>query len=221
MVAYHNDPEIKQRILNQLKAHYDADEIVKGRYWENGKGCAVGCTIYGSDHSEYETLFGIPIILAILEDRLFERLPTNRAKDWPIRFMSSIRVGVDLSLVWPKFAHWMITNPTSGLIRTLKDDKEACSLAECVADLYTEIINGNQVSRNTWRRAAALLIDCSQRIIPYLVYKSVVGINFIAEAAVDDNSCHHCVEYSGIIDQSISASAVEKADQLIELLTSC
>ena len=98
MIAYHNDMANKVAILAQLNAHARADELVKGRYWENGKGCAVGCTIHSSDHAEYETRFGIPQMLARLEDRIFEGLPNGKAKEWPIRFMSAIRPGADLCL---------------------------------------------------------------------------------------------------------------------------
>ena len=92
MLAYHNDPQLKKQILEQLQRHYDADEIVKGRYWQNGKGCAVGCTLYSNQHKEYESRFGIPEILAHLEDTIFEGLPNEEAKNWPIRFMSAIMV---------------------------------------------------------------------------------------------------------------------------------
>ena len=90
MRAYHNDPVIKAGILARLQAHYDADEIVKGHYWENGTGCAVGCTVHGKNHVEYERLFGIPRGLARLEDTIFEHLPNGDAQQWPLRFMRAI-----------------------------------------------------------------------------------------------------------------------------------
>ena len=49
MRAYHNDLTIKTSILAQIQMHHDADEIVKGQYWQDGKGCAVGCTIHSGD----------------------------------------------------------------------------------------------------------------------------------------------------------------------------
>lgn len=49
ILAFFGDPKIKAKYLRRVKAHYKADEIIKGTYWENGKGCAVGCTIEGSD----------------------------------------------------------------------------------------------------------------------------------------------------------------------------
>ena len=72
MLAYHNDPQLKKEILEQLQRHYDADEIVKGQYWENGKGCAVGCTLHTDQHKEYETRFGMPVRVAHLEDVIVE-----------------------------------------------------------------------------------------------------------------------------------------------------
>ena len=49
IIAYHNDPAVKTAIMAQLQAHYDADDLIKGQYWENGKGCAVGCTLHSRD----------------------------------------------------------------------------------------------------------------------------------------------------------------------------
>lgn len=40
MLAFHNDSKIKATYLNRLEVHYKHDEIIKGQYWENGKGCA-------------------------------------------------------------------------------------------------------------------------------------------------------------------------------------
>ena len=106
MQAYLNKNEVKTTLLTQLQSHYDADEIVKGRYWECGKGCAVGCTLHNSNHAEYETKLGIPEMLAHLEDTIFEGLPNDKAKQWPIRFSKAIKVGADLSRIGYQFMYW-------------------------------------------------------------------------------------------------------------------
>ena len=112
LIAYHNDQANKDAIIQQLVEHRDADQIIKGRYWEHGKGCAVGCTVHSSNHMDYEKLFGIPVALARLEDTIFEGLPNDVAKEWPIRFMTAIQPGKDLSLVSWKFLHWILTDET-------------------------------------------------------------------------------------------------------------
>jgi hypothetical protein len=113
MLSFHSDPSIKSNYLARVTGHADADEIVKGRYWENGKGCAVGCTIHGETHESFEHELGIPQMLAWLEDVIFEGLPNRYAKTWPERFLSSIAPGKDLSPVGWQFLHWLLTE--SGL----------------------------------------------------------------------------------------------------------
>ena len=108
MKAYHGSQYLKDKVIEELKAHYDADNFVKGTYWENGKGCAVGCLLKSSNHIEYEGEFGIPVHLARLEDLFFEKLPNDLSKEWPIRFMSSFDVGKDYSQVVWDFLRWLL-----------------------------------------------------------------------------------------------------------------
>src|ERR1700730_6830463 len=99
MKSFHNDPKIKAKYLKRVKDHFKADEIVKGKYWENGKGCAVGCTIHDSNHKLYETELGIPEWLARVEDTIFEGLPNERAKLWPEQFLKAIKPGKNLNKI--------------------------------------------------------------------------------------------------------------------------
>lgn len=139
LIAYHNDQSIKASIIAQLEAHRAADEIVKGRYWEDGEGCAVGCTLHSSNHAEYEPRFGIPQMLARLEDCIFEGLPNAAAQTWPIRFMSAVRPGADLSRVGWQFLHWILTDETvnPGITHPLVQD----AVTQC-ADVLMPLIKG-------------------------------------------------------------------------------
>lgn len=109
MKAFHGNEQIKAKYLARVQAHRAADEIAKGFYWQGGRGCAVGCTIHGSEHWAYERELGVPRMLALLEDTLFEGMPLDKAKSWPEEFLSAIPVGADLSLVGWKFLHWLLT----------------------------------------------------------------------------------------------------------------
>lgn len=133
-----------------MAKHRDNDELVKGQYWEGGKGCAIGCTIYSGRHEEYETRFGIPQMLAHLEDRIFEGLPNAKAKEWPIRFMSAIEPGADLSRVGWQFLHWLLTDETvnPGIAHPLVRD----SVKQC-ADVLVPLTKGEPVDRAAALRA--------------------------------------------------------------------
>ncbi len=117
MQAFHNDSVIKQKYLERLAAHRAADNLIQGTTWEDGKGCAVGCTLEAYNHAAYETELGIPEMLARLEDTIFEGLPEVEAMQWPERFLRAPRVGADLSLVGWKFLHWLLTQTEFGDFR--------------------------------------------------------------------------------------------------------
>ena len=136
MKSFHNDPLIKEKYINRLKDHYSADEIIKGQYWENGKGCAVGCTIHSRNHSNYETELGIPKVIARLEDNIFEKLPNELAKEFPLQFLSAINVGADLSNVWRYFTIWLLTDAEYGMLQFAKNKK----VVQDIADAYLEDI---------------------------------------------------------------------------------
>ncbi len=89
MLAFHNKDSVKKKYLDRVKAHYEADEIIQGIYWENGKGCAVGCTMEMSEniHKAMEKTLGIPVSLAYLEDRLFEGYQMVKQKSFPYAFL--------------------------------------------------------------------------------------------------------------------------------------
>lgn len=136
MIAFHGDERVKATYLARVRAHAAADELIHGTYWEKGKGCAIGCTVHGSNHMAYESELGIPAQLAYLEDRLFESLPNGEAQTWPVRFLEAIPVGADLSMVWPQFVVWLLTDPTDGVIRFAEGYPDAQAVIQRVAALY-------------------------------------------------------------------------------------
>lgn len=99
MLSFHNDQEIKEKYLNRVIKHRELDNLIQGTGWENGKGCAVGCTLENYDHSRYPIELGLPEWLARLEDRIFEGLPRKEAILWPERFLESIPVGINLEKI--------------------------------------------------------------------------------------------------------------------------
>ena len=147
LIAYHNDPKLKRRVLKQLRAHAKADELIKGNYWRDGKGCAVGCLLHDPNggHARYEPEFGVPQMLARLEDAIFEGLPVARSKTWPVEFMRSIALGADLSRVGWQFLHWLLTDKTvnPGIDHPLVRD----AVKQC-ADVMAALAKGDAVSRS-------------------------------------------------------------------------
>lgn len=91
--AFHGDPAVKAFYINRVRAHRLADNLIQGKTWEHGKGCAVGCTLEAYDHSRYPIELGIPEWLGRLQDRLFEGLPNSEAMMFPEVFYERIEPG--------------------------------------------------------------------------------------------------------------------------------
>lgn len=133
LIAYNGDKKFKAAFVKEMKTHYEADNFIHGTYWENGKGCAVGCSIhslneisgkrYGhSNHSVSEKI-GIPQSLYRLQDTIFEGLSNGDAKKFPLDFSNAIHVGADLSKVTAQFLIWCLLDKKHGVIRNAPAEK--------------------------------------------------------------------------------------------------
>ena len=95
MKTFHGKQSVKDKYISRVKAHAKADRIIQGKGWENGKGCAVGCTLEDYKHSQYPIELGVPEWLAHLEDVIFEGLDKKEALYFPLEFLEAIPVGVN------------------------------------------------------------------------------------------------------------------------------
>lgn len=183
MQAYLNDPALKERVLTKLRAHYDADEIIQGIYWKEGKGCAVGCILHDlnkkeNNHELFESALGIPEKLAYLIDRIFEGLPNKEAKIFPINIMQSISVGKDLSMIWPHFAIWLLNDVSKCATKPEK------MIVNSIVNLYQRTLKLEVVTIDEWFSVYVLASDSHDE-----AYAA-------APAYVDDYACGGAVIYA-------------------------
>jgi len=215
LVAYHNNPKIKEKYLARVRAHVKADQLVHGQYWEDGKGCAVGCTIHSGYHQAYEIELGIPRILAHLEDRIFESLPNGQAQQWPEQFLQAIPVGADLSSVWPRFAIWMLTDADFGAIQFAKEQEGKVAIQN-VADAYRQLLDDPETVID-WRKL---------RVAAYAVtaYVAAYAANAANAAAIDAYAATTATAAADAAAYAIRVNYgkwnVAQSEKLLELLAS-
>ena len=153
------DQSGKGDLIAKLEAHAKADAFVQGTYFDHGKGCAVGCTLvdYGvdpSDHAQYEKLFGVPEVLARIEDCIFEGLRIEDAKEWALRFANAIPPKTDLIGVYPKFQQFILVDPEHGVIRFSETDEQRQVIQDCAA-LFNDYPNIDREQAKAAKDAAA------------------------------------------------------------------
>ena len=145
--AYQSDPSRKVAILAAMRADIAADNLIKNRYWVHGKGCAIGCLIRSDSHEAAADHVGTPVELMGLFDTIFEGLPPAEAQAWPVDFLEAITPGADLVLVWPRFAHWLLTREVAA---DAAKDPDCAKTVAGVAALFDEWIAGNKPSADRW-----------------------------------------------------------------------
>jgi hypothetical protein len=178
LVAYFDSPDLKQLYINRMTEHQRLDQLVQGQgHFTDGKGCAVACTMHAYDHAAYETEIGVPQVLARLEDYIFEGLATDEAKRWPLRFLAAIPVGADLSMVWPRFAVW--------LLREELKSHDKGGHCEKVAALYDRWISGVKPPVEEWRaaRSAAAYYAAADAYAAYAADAAYAAAAYATDAA--------------------------------------
>jgi len=196
--------ETKQMLLDRIAAHERADEIAKGVYWQNGKGCAVGCLVHGNDHLKLANLIGIDVRVVFVVDAIFEGLPDAEAKTFPRQFVEAIPTNTDLSLTWPRFAHALLVDPTIGVIRFASGSELLR-----VARLYRRWINsGKQPASELFDAAAdaAYATSSAARTAALAASSAARTVTYAASAVVDAS---RAAAYDAALAASTAADAAE------------
>ena len=157
--------ELKSALVAEIRKHREQDQVIQGSYgtYENGifRGCAVGCAINSlsniddsyyreSDTGLYESHFGIPMILGDLQDVIHEGLSDESFPTWPERFMEAVPTETDLSLVFPKFALWLIVDPVFGMLEHTQDERTKREVYVAAGLVDTAVLGRTQISLEVW-----------------------------------------------------------------------
>lgn len=92
------------RLRKQVAAHVAADQVVQKTYWENNRGCFIGCLSHYHDPQIAERDYGIPIMVLRIAERIFEALPAADAVAFFAALPDAVGCdGKDLSMVGWQF----------------------------------------------------------------------------------------------------------------------
>jgi hypothetical protein len=83
----------------------------------------------------YATELGIPLVLFTLAAIFNKQTSIPPAAMYLRRFISAIPVGADLSLVWPQFVIWLLTDPIGGMLKYATNESEGLALISA-SDFY-------------------------------------------------------------------------------------
>lgn len=232
LLSFHGREEIKAAHLAQLQAHYAADEIVQGVYWERGKGCDTGCSFHSGDHRQWEKQLGIPIIIGRLRDKIFEGIPNADAKEFPLLISGATPVGKNLRPVWVNFLLWLLIDEQEGVIRYVKKDdtrKAITDLAALLKRSLSDIVTEDEFSAAALRAAAADAAAYASYAASYASYAASYAAAAAAYAADAAAAAAYAADAADAAADAAAAAAyaddaarsrkyLKMRDKLVELL---
>ena len=211
-IAFHNDPALAAMVRAQVDAHTAADEIVQGRYWENGKGCFIGCLAHSDSIDQVENLTGFLPMLTRIAENIFEGLDNATAKGFPQAVIAAPRVGADLSLVPWQFLHWCVADA----LRQYADPATQAACAPAVQVLADKVQGQPTVAADA-AAYAARAADAAAEAAYAAAYAAARAAR-AADAAADAADAAADAAYAARAADAVYAAYKRQADKLIELL---
>ena len=218
--------ETRAWLVEEMRAHKAADRLVQGLYWDNGKGCAVGCAMQSldpdaapNDHARYAKMIGAPEMLVRLEDCIFEGLPGALAREWPVRFTIALRdSGADEEALRRACMRFLQTTVSRSLERYA--DAETRAACQPALNIVAASAKGQPISADEERdvtraalaaraaRAAAWVTDAAERA----ARRAALGW-MAAERAVEAVEAVEALEGAVALVEWAAARAARAADE--------
>lgn len=177
MLAFHNDPARKQAVLERIREHLDAGDVVPlPAYWDKGKGGPAACAVHDADPAAFEQALDIsrailPIVEAIYR-KTYNTAPPHvevsldvdelaLARAFPFDWLDVLPLGADVRDVPARMILWMLGDPLEGTITAVSDEEVLELLAQVLA-AHRSVLAGGSPAAAEWsslRRRAMKLAD--------------------------------------------------------------
>lgn len=187
MRAFHNNPLLKKEALDELIAHEKIHDMNRGIHWTSHDKITFTAGINHCDfvHKKYEFRFGIPDSIFIIEDKIYEGLPENEAKDWHVSFIESIPLNANLLDVCRKFHITTLSHEEFGIIHLVKPNTKPHEVLSRAISLLKEYDQVSKTSCHTYYAAySANAAAFATTVSTYMTYSAVAAAaNFASYAA--------------------------------------
>ena len=142
MKTFNRDKGLKKELVKQLKYHQKIDAFIQGEWLTNVKaegngfkGCFYGCTMQTADEprKKFSEKYNIPLWYCYLTETIFEGLPQEEAKSFPVESIQILDVGIDLNKVRSKFNYKMLESQ----LEFCQDRPEVTKCIQQCTELFT------------------------------------------------------------------------------------
>jgi len=207
--SFHGDHEVKEFYLARVRHHREADELIQRTGWENGHGCAIGCTLEEFNHKNYPEKIGLPVWLAYTKDAVFEGIPKKEAMKFPEQFLSACQVGIDYTLMRHDWVVFLLTE-------IIPESERKKKYIINIIDLHKKAISGEEIPEKMLDDKGAAAEAAIAKDIAWSAAWSVVWS--AAEAADNAVSSAWFATKATAWDAAEAVAYLKMRDRLLEML---
>lgn len=178
--AFYGDASLRNAIVERVRQHIDADQIVTSSaatpICDEAKGqySLMGAALHAADAERYEGTFGIPAHVARLEEvthgfLMQEVADTDGNKkyafreptlNYPLDWLKAIPLGADVQSVTSEFIRWFLLDLTdAAYLYELMANDAAKAAAREIAALHEQAAHSEPPTAEAWKQARAKIGD--------------------------------------------------------------
>lgn len=162
--------------IDEMKAvvadHIAADQVVQGRYWENNRGCFIGCLTHSSKSQLVTHKFGMPLPLVCITERVFDRLTEKES----VKFFADIPAAIDIDGKDLSLIHWQFLRDT--LLRLPKITSEIKTVIKGISLLA----KGEKWNKEKVNAAASASVNAAAKSVNAAAWAAAWGAKAAYEA---------------------------------------
>ena len=153
----------KAKYLKLAKTHRTADRFSQGKWIKEGKdkegmhrGCFYGCLMQTRDGvlSSASSVMGLPEWIVRVSEKIFEGLPKDLAKEFPVKLLEAIPTTTDTEQMWKDWNYAVLMDKGHGQYKYCGDNKECKKAVKQCADLFKMEVITEKAARSAAHSAA-------------------------------------------------------------------
>lgn len=191
--SFNGEPKLKDKLLQAIKLDKQNERIIKGKYWEDDKGCCIGCgehalcTILNDKftdrkHKYLADKLDIPESIFHLGDGIFEGLSNEESQQFVVDFYEALLVGHDYSLFEYKIKIEILINEDFGVRKY--GNNQIKKIIDNVVKLHNEKLAGDEVDYSIVLLAAESVAESVAESARSVAYSTRSAADSVALSAV-------------------------------------
>ncbi len=154
--AFHGDQSRKDKYLSRVRDHIKNGQLIRNLAWNSkvkNAGSSTGCIFHCENTACGPIDIGYPEEVVLLHEDIMLGLPDNvDFHHFPIQFLDAAKTGSDLSLVWPKFAVWILRE---GGPCYIEEEQDYVVNVRCLFELF---LSGRAIDDGVFQSTARIAL---------------------------------------------------------------